>query len=233
MVQTPQVQSLEQIMAELNPAFAPQSDVIAKKQAGLGAKTAASQAGLDATKAQAMNTINTQVTGKGMAFSGIPADEQATYLSTAYMPAVANLKAAEAEQGTALEQQQADLFAKKYTSAYDTRGKQLDTQNQWNLSERQNEFNAAEAAKARSFSASQAAAERESQKQEDLLSPSDAAQAIASQYMMSGGDMNPQVFQLMKRAYINAGGDKNTFNDEFWNLVPAETGQKEKAYYYR
>ena len=159
MAQAPQVQTLEQIMAELNPTTSAQAGLIEKKKAGLGEKATAQQAALDATKAQSFDAISANQRGRGNAFSGIPADEQAMYLGTTYLPAVANLKASQNEQETSLEQQLADLYSTQYKSAYDTRTNQQSSVNQWNLAEMQNEFSASESEKNRQAQAALSAEE--------------------------------------------------------------------------
>src|SRR5690348_17276641 len=86
MATAPQVQTLAQAMAELDPAYAASRDVVSQQQAALPAKFNAQRAALTAEKGQGFNAINNQATGRGLSFSGIPLDEQATYLSTKYLP---------------------------------------------------------------------------------------------------------------------------------------------------
>ena len=226
MVQAPQVQTLEQIMAELAPSTSKQADIIKKKQANIGVRSAAELAGLDATKANEMNAINTQATGKGLAFSGIPIDEQATYLGEKYLPAVANLKTAQEESNLSLEQQNADLFSQNYKSAYDTLNSQRAAQNQWNLAQMQNEASAAEAERNRQFQASQNAAERaynSSLKVSEEPTVEETIRAYLESYM------NPETGKVAAGAWKNAaamakqsglsfGGEKG-FANTFWNYA--------------
>jgi len=160
MASAPKVQSLSQIMTELAPASAQQTSLIQQQQAGLGAKYAEQQKGLDAQKAADFTTINNQATGRGMAFSGIPLDEQATYLSTNYLPAIANLKQQQNDENMSLSKNLADIYSQQYTSAFNTRQTQQGALNSWNMQQMQLEAQAREAEKQRKFEAEQNAANR-------------------------------------------------------------------------
>lgn len=203
MAQAPQVQSLDQIMAELNPANTQQTNLIRQQQAGLGEQFKAQQGALDATKAQEMNTINTQAAGKGMAFSGVPIDEQLTYLGTKYLPAVANLKASQNNANTSLEQQLADIYSNTYKSAYDTRQNQQASQNQWNLAQMQNEFSAAEAERNRQFQASQNAAEDTTPTADQYIANTFASLGSMPEWKESGATENSGLIGTLSTSFIN------------------------------
>lgn len=87
-------QTLDQVLASLNSVYQPQLDSVTQQQAALPAQFQAQQQGLDATKDQAFGSIldDARARGSGVAFGGIPAGEQAQYLGSTYLPAVANLK---------------------------------------------------------------------------------------------------------------------------------------------
>ena len=128
----PTVQSLGDIMQELQPAVQGQVDVInAQKEANAGVYEA-QRAGLDATKTREFNTINTQATGRGMTFSGIPLNEQAEYLSTKYLPGVQASHAQQNADSLAYDREAADLNANVFNRAFDWRNQQILTLNDWN-----------------------------------------------------------------------------------------------------
>ena len=130
--EAPSVQSLGDIMQELQPAVQGQVDVInAQKEANAGVYEA-QRAGLDATKTREFNTINTQATGRGMTFSGIPLNEQAEYLSTKYLPGVQASHAQQNADSLAYDRQSADLNANVFNRAFDWRNQQTLTLNDWN-----------------------------------------------------------------------------------------------------
>ena len=78
----PKVQTLAQAMADLNPAFAASTKIVQQQQNMLPGKYNSQRAAINAERGQGFNAINNQATGRGGSFSGIPVDEQATYLST-------------------------------------------------------------------------------------------------------------------------------------------------------
>lgn len=241
MVSAPKVQSLAEIMAELEPASTAQTSIIKGKQAGLDAKYTGQEAALNAKKARAMDTINNQATGRGMgtSFSGIPLDEQATYLSTDFLPKVADLNLQKNTENMALESDLADIYSNNYKSAYTTRQGQNSDLNSWNMQEMQNEFSAAEAERNRQFQAGQNAADRavtqaQYDKENEVMTPYEAAFSVISSAVAGGRDISAPVFQNARDAYRLAGGDTSQFASEFWKYVPADqqTEDKWKTYYY-
>lgn len=131
-IEAPRVDNLSDIMAELAPSTQGQEDVINARKTGLEDKYAAQQQQLDAKKIKGFNDINTSATGRGMAFSGIPLDEQANYLSTEYMPQMAQLEYQKNEEGMGYDQQLADLFSQRYGMAWSKQNTQENNLFNWN-----------------------------------------------------------------------------------------------------
>jgi hypothetical protein len=156
----PVVQTLPELMAELSQANAPVLAVNAQRKAGLADKYAGQRAGLDAAKVQGFNQINDQATGRGASFSGIPIDEQATYLSTKYLPGMQDINAQQNNEGLTLDEQAAQTQRDIATGAITRRDQQVTSLNSWNNQQDQNAFSASEAEKARQFDAAQAAQTR-------------------------------------------------------------------------
>ena len=246
MATAPIVQSLDQIMAELQPGYTAQRQVIAKGIQNTNETYKASELALDAAKTQGFNQINEQATGKGTTFGGVPVEEQANYLSTKYLPGKQAAKAKQQEDILTLEGQNAALDTDIRNRAQSTRDTQISALNQWNLQQAQiaaqaeaarldREFQAAEAAKQRSFTAGQNAASRAASAPKQV-SPSQAALAIISQGLGGDGYVSPSTFQLARDMYRQAGGDAGKFASEFWKYTGANSGQKNagnwKAYYY-
>ena len=132
MATAPTVQALDQIMAELQPSVQGQVDVINQQKAASAGIYDAQRAGLDAQKVKGFNDINTQATGRGMAFSGIPLNEQAEYLSTKYLPGIQAANAQQNMDALAYDRQAADLNANIFNRAFDWRNQQVLTLNDWN-----------------------------------------------------------------------------------------------------
>ncbi len=213
MASAPQVQSLAEIMNDLAPASAQQTALINEQKAGLGAKYAGQQAGLDAQKAQGFTTINNQATGRGMAFSGIPLDEQATYLSTAYLPEVAKLKQQENDEGMQLNKSLADIYTQQYNQAFDTRNTQVGALNSWNMQQEQLAAAAEQARLDREFQAS------ENAKSQAASAAASAASAKAATPWQLGGSSGG--------GYTVFNQDGSRANIDLWTYVRGNGGSQQ------
>lgn len=194
----PTVQTLDQIMAELQPGYTAQRGVIAKGIANTNETYKASQLALDAAKTQGFNQINDQATGKGVgrAFSGLPIAEQADYLSTKYLPGLQQAKAQQQSDILTLEGQNAALDTDIRNKAFGSRETQIGSKNQWNLQQEaqraaaeaariERDFRASQAEKDRAYQAAQAAANR-------------AASAAAQPKGVSGSQLNAWASNYVK-----------------------------------
>lgn len=188
MANAPVVQSLDQIMAELQPGYQAQREVIGKGIQNTNETYKASELALDAAKTQGFNQINEQATGKGTTFGGIPVEEQANYLSTKYLPGKQAAKAKQQEDLLTLESQNASLDTDIRNKAFSSRETQVGSLNQWNLQKAAQEA-AAEAARIeRDFRASEAQKERAAQNARDAANR--AATAAAQPKGLSGSELN-------------------------------------------
>jgi len=160
MATAPVVQTLDQVMADLNPSYAGQQALVTQERSGLGAKYDAQRAGITAEKGQGFNTINNQATGRGGSFSGIPIDEQATYLATKYLPGMQAADAQQNEDDLGLQKEAAALSTDQRTQALGRIDKQTSDLNSWNLQQMQQEAQARENELNRRATASNAAADR-------------------------------------------------------------------------
>lgn len=174
----PVVQTLAQAMAEMAPGYDEQAGVIGQQQNALVARGAAQRQGLEATKVQNFNLINDQATGKGMAFSGIPAHEQADYLSTKYLPGVQASIAEEEAGKLTLAQQLAQIRTNQRETALSRIGQQQSALNQWNLSQSQIQAEREEAERNRQFQASQTASARSYESGQNANSQAKAAESM-------------------------------------------------------
>ena len=235
MANAPTVQTLDQIMAELQPGYAGQRKVIGKAMVNTNETYKASELALDAAKTQGFNQINTQATGKGASFSGIPADEQATYLSIKYLPGKQQAKAQQQEDLLTLEGQNAALDADIRNKAFDTRTTQQSSVNQWNLQQAQLEATARENAADRAAQAAEGRANRAA----SAPKPADKTQLVLGlikEGMGSDGFVSPSTFQLARDAWVANGGDAGEFASKYWKYTGANSGQPNqsnwKSYYY-
>ena len=193
--QAPTVQTLDQIMAELQPGYTAQRGVIQKGIQNTNETYKASQLALDAAKTQGFNQINDQATGKGVgrAFSGLPIAEQADYLSTKYLPGLQQAKAQQQKDILTLEGQNAVLDTDIRNRAFSSRETQVGAQNQWNL-QQEAQRAAAEAARIeRDFRASEAQKERAAQNARAA-----ADRAAAQPKGMSGSELSKWAANYVK-----------------------------------
>ena len=136
-MQPPQVQSIEQIVADQAGAYQPGIDLIGKKQALLPEKYKAAQMGLEGKKTLGFNQINNQMTARGMSFSGIGADEQAQYLASEYLPGMQQLAYQQNEEEMALTGALAEIEKERRLGAFSIRERQQSSLEDYLREERQ------------------------------------------------------------------------------------------------
>lgn len=119
---------------QLNPIYDPQRAIINQQMAGLPEQYQQGLSALEQAKINAYRDIGTTAQGRGMQFSGFSPEQQARYLGATYMPAVANLKAKQTEQQTALQKALADISSAQQTQAlnlYQTEATRKQQAEQW------------------------------------------------------------------------------------------------------
>lgn len=246
MAKAPVVQTLDQIMAELQPGYQGQRQVIGKAIANTNETYKASELALDASKTQGFNQINEQATGRGLAFGGVPLAEQADYLSTKYLPGKQAAKAQQQADILTLEGQNAALDTDIRNKAFSSRETQVGSLNQWNL-QQEAQRAAAEAARLeRDFQATQAEKDRAHQAAQNAANRAASAPKAADKTQLvlgllkegmgSDGFVSPSTFQLARDAWVANGGDAGEFASKYWKYTGANSGQPNasnwKSYYY-
>lgn len=225
MANAPTVQTLDQIMASLQPGYQAQQGIIAQQSANTDATYKAQSLALDAAKTQGFNQINDQATGKGNTFSGLPTGEQANYLSTTYLPGVQNAQAKQNSDKLTLAGQAAALNTDMRTKALDTQNTQQGAVNQWNLSQAQIDAAAKEgaanrAAQAASANSAASSAAAEQARNAGLLKDltNNTGAYLASK---QGGDNHvaPSTWQHARQAWVAQGGSVDAFNSTFSGYV--------------
>lgn len=181
---TPVVQTLDQIIAELAPGAQGQIDNIGKRRELLSTQATAQKAGLDAAKVNGFNTINNQMTGRGISFGGIAADEQAQYLAEKYLPGLAAVDASVNERNLGLDNEVAKIQADIRNNAIQMRETQRKDLNAWNMQQESLRAQADAARLDREFRARESAANRSFQASQSALSRTAAAGPSRDQYLM-------------------------------------------------
>lgn len=114
----PKVQTIQEIMAELNPAYQTRKDFINQQITAVPQQLQADEQILEGQRQKVFGDITQQASDRGMFFSGIPASEQAMYTGTNYLPALTKLRqGAQTQQGT-LRQTLSDIDADIYKTAF-------------------------------------------------------------------------------------------------------------------
>ena len=251
-IKAPKVQTLAQAMAELNPAYSASKNVINQRISGLGAKYDAQRAGINAERGQGFAAINNQATGRGGSFSGIPIDEQATYLSTKYLPGMQMADFQQNQEGLTYKGQLADIDKEVRTTAIGRVDKQKSDLNSWNSAraaeqaaareaEKSRQFQAKQAAAQRNFQASQAAKERAFTASQNTMSraakaasnaaSTPSADSLITSFLASNsvkGKVSPSVWtSAAKMAYDNGikFGGNNGFASQYWQYADTKNWQ--------
>jgi hypothetical protein len=156
----PKVQKLADIMAGLDPAFAGTKAIYNQQLSAVPAKFDAQKQALEVTKGNQFRQINRSANAKGLAFSGMPTEEQTRYLGEQYLPALAGYDTQANTEQLQIRQLLAQLAQDQTLKATDIRGHQQDTLDSYLEAERQRQAAAQEAAKQRAFDAQQNALQR-------------------------------------------------------------------------
>jgi len=221
MANAPTVQTLDQIMASLQPGYQAQQAIIGQQSANTDATYKAQSLALDAAKTQGFNQINDQATGKGNTFSGLPTNEQANYLSTTYLPGVQQAQAKQNSDKLTLAGQAAALNTDMRTKALDTQNNQTQAVNQWNLSQAQIDAQAREGAanRASQAAATSSAAAEQAKNAELLKSLTNNTGTFLESKKGSDNHVAPATWQKARQAWVASGGSVDTFNSTFSGYV--------------
>lgn len=218
----PKVQTLAEAMADLNPAYAASKDVVNQQISGLGAKYDAQRAGINAARGQGFNAINNQATGRGASFSGIPIDEQATYLSTKYLPGMQQADYQQNEEGLQLKGRLTDIDKELRLGAVGRIDKQQSDLNSWNSARASEAFQAAENAKNRAASAAEAAANRAASAASNKVNVYDTIEGMLQGAMGGDRKVSPAAWE-QAAAYASRNGlafsGKDGFANRFWQYA--------------
>lgn len=187
MATAPKVQTIQESIGDLNPAYEGSRNVINQQIGNLGQKYDAQRAGIYAARGNAYNVINNQATGRGLAFSGIPAHEQARYEAEKTLPALMQSNFQQNDEGLQLQGRLADLEKELRTNALGRVDRQQSDLNSWNQMIAGQEFTAGENEKNRKFQHSEREATQAFTASQNALNRAQAAAASAARYSGGGG----------------------------------------------
>lgn len=230
----PQVQSLDQILASLEPAYAASRGLYNQQLSALPGQEAAATASLDVAKGNAFRDVNTNANSKGLAFSGIPAAEQTRYLGEKYLPAVAEVKSNTQKQQFTLQQALASLESDKYKTGLDTRTRQQSVLDQYLEAERDRAFKAQQAQQERAFTASENAANRAASSGGRAPTAAEVKQAVASHIVDNFNKLRGRDGKVANETWANALNDWTTAGgtvQQFWRNYSSYVNPKYKTKY--
>lgn len=236
MAQAPQVRNLNTLISEIGKSIQPQmkridKDIARHEQAG-----EAQVAGLQATKERTFGQIEQQAQDKGMFFSGFSPDEQATYTSESYLPALANLQSTIAQTRSDMLGRKEGLEQDVFNKAFGARESDRDFLNQWKKMTAEQKFSASQADKDRAFQAEQANIERQftssqnaRQRANQLADAAMADDRAKEAVNKVGGFLDtrkgkdgrvaPRDFQKGRQMWAAAGGTPDEYAQLFYGFV--------------
>lgn len=192
--------AIEQIVQELETAYAPQRQAVQERMNQLPGYYQAQREGADVARTNAFADITRQANARGVVYSGAPIQEQQRYVGERYLPALAQLSGQEGEQRFNLQQALNQLGERQLTYAQGIRQKEME------LDEARRQFDA------------QMAAQREA----EARAAAAAAKAAAG-FNLGGGGGAPQ--QQQQAPTVRA-----VYNNELNNLVSLLNSKKAPSY---
>lgn len=230
----PVVQSLDDILASLDPAYSGQEALINQQKAAIPGKYAGQEAGLNVAKENAFRDINRGANSKGLAFSGVPIEQQTRYTGEKYLPALANLKTQQNTEDMSLSTALASLQSDKRLRALSTRNDQSSALtkylNDQESMRQQQEFDRWKIQNQQQFTASQNALNRGSTK------PLSQTQVTASIRQglesVKGGDghVAPQDLARAYGDWVGSGLSEATFWKNFQGYWNPKQGDYKKQF---
>jgi len=117
---------IQQIMTELETAYAPQRQAVQERMNQLPGFYEAQRGGVETARTNAYQDITRQANARGMVYSGAPIQEQQRYTGERYLPALAQLSGQEGEQRFGLQQALNQLGERQLTYAQQIRQKEME-----------------------------------------------------------------------------------------------------------
>lgn len=218
----PVVQSLEQILAELETAYAPVRDIYNRQSAAIPAKFENRRTGLEGARVKNFDAIATQANRAGMGFTGFTAAEQGDYLADKYLPGIQQTYLDQDEEGLGIAKSLAQLDLEKRTTGMSRRESQEKELRGFQEAERQRAFQAEQARLEREAQAAEASRSRAAASAGSKITKSQLRQGAIS-FLEAGkgkdGKVSPERFLQAKSLWLDEGGSEGEFNSAFRNYV--------------
>lgn len=210
----PKVQTIEQIVNDLNPAYQGSIDMVNKRKALIPEQQKADQMALDAQKTKNFNKINENMAARGIS-GGLPSHEQAEYLSDVYLPGMQRLKSKAMEQEMGLDEALAQINKERRLAAMDTRTRQQSSLQKYLAEERQMAWDREK------FKAQQAMEQKRMAAQGggSTADPADTFKSfIAGKFKAAGKNPSRQTQDAWAREFFVKYGVDRSKRQDFWDL---------------
>lgn len=196
---------IQQIMQELETAYAPQRQAVQERMGQLPGYYEAQRAGVDTARTNAFQDITRQANARGVVYSGAPIQEQQRYVGERYLPALAQLSGQEGEQRFGLQQALNQLGERQLTYAQQIRTKEQE------LDEARRQFDA------------QLAAQREAEARAARAAARAGAGGISLGGLGGGGNRNqaaaPAAGQATPQQIVQLARQKLGGGNQSWGAV--------------
>lgn len=217
----PVVQSLDQILAELETAYAPLRTIYGQQQAAIPAKFDVRRSALEGAKVKNFDNIATQANRAGMGFTGFTQAEQADYLSDKFLPGMQQSYLDQDEEGLGIAKSLAQLDMEKRTTGMSRRDSQEKSLRDFQEAERQRAFQAQQAQLEREAQAAAQARSSASSRAPDTYDR-DRKDAVASSIGAAAGrdgKVSPTDWVRAKADWVAQGFNPGEFETRFRHLV--------------
>lgn len=198
----PAVPTYDQAFQGLSSTYDPQTTEVNSEINQLPAQQQAQQSALDQAKVNAFQDITQSANSRGLLFSGFSPDQQATYVGTKYLPAVANLQTSFNTQKNTLQDKINQINAARATQA---QGIVSDAQKEADTVTYNNQKLALSASKASSGAA-------KAPTQAQITS---AIQQGLSSVVGKDGYVSPQDYAAGLKDWLQAGLSRATYNKQY------------------
>lgn len=222
----PQVQSLDEILAGLETAYAPMRDIYGKQQAMIPQKFDNIRTGLEGTRVKQFDKIAGSAGRAGMSWGGFTQNEQADFLADKFLPGMQQTYVQQSEEGLGLQKSLAQLDAEKRLQGMGTQEKQKNALSAFQEAERDRAYRAEQARIEREATARENALNRQASASERAGARADAKGPTLKKNSRGGWEVSDSNMDL-------AGYARATGADLISLLEQGDGQDKKAAKYYK
>lgn len=156
----PQVQTLDQILAELETAYAPTRNIYQQQASLVPAKFDTRRSALEGARVKNFDNIATSANRAGMGFTGFTQAEQGDYLADKFLPGMQQSYVDQDQEALQFSKSLAELDMEKRLKGMSRENEQKSARSSWEENERKRAFDAEQNRLDRSASAAKATASK-------------------------------------------------------------------------